>query len=108
MLNFIVLQHRLLIEYIPFLSNIIPSLTTFFLFFIFTYIPLAVGIGYFEFSKGEMKRRPMLNPYHQDTIEAQILRNKALLSYFEGDVKNAKEVMEKSSEIWSRWHKKKT
>ncbi len=106
-LNFVVLQHRLLIQYIPFLSKYLSSLTSFFLVFVFTYIPLAIGIGYFEFRKGEMKRRPMLNPYAQDTIEAHILLSKGLLSYIEGDEESAKNQIEKSGEILSKWHQKK-
>ena len=108
LLNFVVLQHRLLIEYIPFLSQFIPSLSTFFLLFIFSYIPLAIGIGFFEFRKGEMKRRPMLNPYSQDTIEAHILLNEGLLRYIDGDVENAKNMIQKSTEILNRWHQKKS
>ena len=108
MLNFVVLQHRLLIQYIPFLSKYLNSLTSFFLFFVFTYIPLAIGIGYFEFRKGEMKRRPMLNPYTQDTIEAHILLNKGLLSYIEGDETSAKDQIEKSSELLRKWRQRKS
>ena len=106
LLNFVVLQHRLLISYIPFLSQHLSSLTSFFLIFLFTYIPLAIGIGYFEFKKGEMKRRPMLNPYSQDTIEAHILMNKGLKSFFEGDKVSAKVHIEESSEILRRWRLK--
>ena len=52
LMNFVVLQHRLLIQYIPILSRYLNQLSTFILFFIFTYIPLAVVIGFFEFQKG--------------------------------------------------------
>ena len=106
-LNFVVLQHRLLIQYIPFLSKYLNSLTSFFLFFVFTYIPLAIGIGYFEFRKGEMKRRPMLNPYAQDTIRAHILMNNGLLSFIEGDEASAKDQIQRSSEILRKWQPKK-
>ena len=50
MLNF-VLQHRLLISYILFLSHYISRLNTFITLFAVTYIPLAMAIGYFEFRK---------------------------------------------------------
>ena len=98
-MNFVVIQHRLLIENIPFLSKYVPSLTTFFLLFLFTYIPLAVGIGSFAFSKGEMKRRPMLNPYAQYTIRAHILLNTGLLRFLAGDETSAREQIERSIEI---------
>jgi hypothetical protein len=39
--------------------------------FFLTYIPLAVIIGYFEFKKGEVTRRPMINPFLQDNVEAR-------------------------------------
>ncbi len=106
-LNFVVLQHRLLIQYIPALSKYLSSLTTFFIVFMFTYIPLAIGIGYFEYRKGEMKRRPLLNPYIQDTIVAHILLSKGLLSYIDGDEESAKDQIEKSGEILSKWQQKK-
>lgn len=107
-LNFVVIQHRLLIEYIPLLSKYLSSLTAFFVFFLFTYIPLAIGIGYFEFRKGELKRRPMLNPYAQDTIEAHILMNHGLLSYIEGNETRAKNQINKSNEILRKWLIKKS
>ena len=106
-LNFVVLQHRLLIQYIPFLSKYLSSLTSFFLVFMFTYIPLAIGIGYFEFRKGEMKRKPMLNPYAQDTIKAHILMNNGLLNFIEGDEASAKEQIKLSIEILRKWQQKK-
>ncbi len=106
-LNFVVLQHRLLIQYIPFLSKYLSSLTSFFLVFVFTYIPLAIGIGYFEFRKGGMKRKPMLNPYSQDTIKAHILMNNGLLKFIEGDEASAKEQIKMSSEILRKWQQKK-
>lgn len=108
MLNFVVLQHRLVIEYIPVLSKYINSLSSFFLVFTLTYIPLAVGIGYFEFSKGEMKRRPMLNPYAQDTIRAHILMNNGLLSFIDGDEVSAKDQIQRSSDILRKWQQKKS
>jgi hypothetical protein len=107
-LNFVVLQHRLLIENIPFLSKYIPSLTSFFLLFVFTYIPLAIGIGYFEYRKGEMKRKPMLNPYAQDTIKAHMLMNAGLLSFIDGDEASAKDQIQRSSDILRKWQQKKS
>jgi hypothetical protein len=104
-LNFVVLQHRLLIENIPFLSKYVPSLTTFFLLFMFTYIPLAMLLGYFEFKKGEMTRRPMLNPYLRDRNEATILQSESLQSFFDGDIDQAKIKIEESILVMSKWRK---
>jgi hypothetical protein len=105
-LNFIVLQHRLLISYIPFLSKYLSKLSTFVVFFFITYIPLAIVIGYFEFRKGVLKRSPMLNPYTQDSIEATLLLNGGLLDYINGDVDGARKKIEESVNVMNRWKKK--
>lgn len=103
LMNFVVLQHRLLISYIPILSRYLNQLSTFILFFIFTYIPLAVVIGFFEFQKGEMRRRPMLTPYIQDSLEATILQGEGLIKYFDGDIVEAKRKIEDSITIQKKW-----
>jgi hypothetical protein len=102
-MNFITLQHRLLISTIPFLEKYLSRLSTFVIVFFLTYIPIAMALGYFEYKKGEMKRRPMLNPYTQDTIEAQILQSRGLLSYMNGDVEEAKIQLTQSQEILNKW-----
>ena len=104
-MNFIVLQHRLLISYVPFLSKYLSKLSTFVAFFFITYIPLAVVMGYFEYRKGEMIRRPMLNPYTRDTIEATILQSEILQSFFDRDVDLAKTKIEESLLVMRRWRK---
>jgi len=105
-LNFIVLQHRLLISYVPFLSKYLSKLSTFVVFFFITYIPLAIILGYFEFRKGVIIRSPMLNPYTQDSIEATLLLNSGLLDYINGDADGAREKIEESVNIMNRWKKK--
>jgi hypothetical protein len=104
-LNFVVLQHRLLISYIPFLSQYMSKLSMFLVVFVVTYIPLAIFIGFFEFRKGEAKRRPMLNPYTQDTLEATIKMNHGLLRYINGDVEEATSQIEESLVLLRRWRK---
>jgi hypothetical protein len=104
-MNFIVLQHRLLIQYVPFLSKYLNKLSTFVALFFFTYIPLAVILGYFEYRKGEMTRRPMLNPYTRDTIKANILQSESLQRYYDGDVEGAKTKIEESLLVMRRWRK---
>ena len=54
-MNFITLQHRLLLSYIPFLSKYLNRLSTFILFFAIIYIPVAVVIGFFEFHQSVTK-----------------------------------------------------
>ncbi len=104
-MNFIVLQHRLLIQYIPFLDKYLSKLSTFVALFFFTYIPLAVILGYFEYRKGEMTRKPMLNPYTRDTIKANILQSESLQRYFNGDAEGAKLKIEESLLIMRKWKK---
>lgn len=103
MLNFVVLQHRLLISYIPLLSQYMGRLSTFIVVFVTTYVPLAVVIGYFEYRKGEIIRRPMLNPYTQDSLEASIKMRNGLLSYINGDLEGARTQLEESLAISRRW-----
>ena len=102
-MNFITLQHRFLISSIPFLSQYLEKLSTFVVFFFLTYIPLAVLVGYFDFRKGGMKRRPKLNPYVQDTIAAQILQTKGLLDYVNGDTDEAIKQLEESLRHLRKW-----
>ena len=103
MLNFVVLQHRLLISYIPLLSQYMGRLSTFIVVFVTTYVPLAVVIGYFEYRKGEITRRPMLNPYTQDSLEASIKMRNGLLSYINGDLEGARTQLEESLAMSRRW-----
>ena len=102
-LNFVVLQHRLLISYIPILSRYLNRLSTFVVAFVVIYVPMAVLIGYFEFQKGEVRRRPMLNPYTQDSLEASILLNKGLLQFINGNNEEARSQIEDSLAILRRW-----
>ncbi len=104
-MNFIVLQHRLLISYVPLLSQYLSRLSTFFFLFICTYMPLAVVIGYFEFRKGEMKRRPMLNPFTQTNLEAQIRMNTGLIRFIDGDAEGARALFGENIEELKRWRK---
>jgi len=102
-MNFITLQHRLLISYVPFLSQYLEKLSTFVVVFFLTYIPLAVLVGYFDFRKGGMMRRPKLNPYVQDTIAAQILQTKGLLDYVNGNTDEAIRQLEESLRHLRKW-----
>ena len=104
-MNFVVLQHRLLIQYVPFLDKYLNKLSTFVALFFLTYIPLAVLMGYFEFRKGEMTRKPMLNPYIRDRNEATILQSESLQSYYDGDMAMAKAKIEQSIFVMRKWRK---
>lgn len=103
LLNFVVLQHRLLISYIPFLSRYMGRLSTFIVVFATIYFPVAVIVGYWEYRKGEITRRPMLNPYTQDSLEASIKMRNGLLSFINGDQEGARAQLEESLAISQRW-----
>tara|TARA_B110000495_G_scaffold187744_1_gene187398 strand:- start:7446 stop:7769 length:324 start_codon:yes stop_codon:yes gene_type:complete len=47
-MNFILISHRLLIERIPFLQEILPELGTYMVLFLIVYIPLSVIIGFYH------------------------------------------------------------
>jgi len=105
-MNFIVLQHRLLISYIPFLNKYLGSLTTFIIFFAITYTPLAISIGILEFRKGESKRRPKLNPFNQDILIAEVAMIDGLIGIAQKcNNPIAIENLQKAREIKSRWIK---
>jgi len=103
--NFVVLQHRLLISYIPVLDQYLGQLSTFVVFFFVTYIPVAVGIGYFEFRKGGLKRRPQLNPWVQDNVAAHMLQTQGIINFIDGDIDKARDQLEESNDILRRWRK---
>ncbi|RLG80811.1 MAG: hypothetical protein DRO13_02780 [Thermoprotei archaeon] len=49
--NFVVIQYRLLIEYIPVLKLVFSSLAAFAITFFLVYVPLAVVIGWLDYEK---------------------------------------------------------
>lgn len=85
MVNFITIQYRLVISNVPTLQTLIPSLKIFVILFGITYFPLAIALGLFEYKKGETRRRPMLNPFSQDILKAE-------LSMLDGHIAIAKEM----------------
>lgn len=96
--NFAVIQHRLLISQIPILAEWIPNLPSFILFFMVTYIPLAIGIGVFEFKKGAMTRTPKLNFHTQSVLESTILFREGILEGSEDKIRESIKILEK----WKR------
>ncbi|MBC8224596.1 hypothetical protein H8E65_08415, partial [Candidatus Bathyarchaeota archaeon] len=91
------------ISTIPFLEKYLSRLSTFVVVFFLTYIPIAMALGYFEYKKGESKRRPMLDPYVQDSLAAQILRTKGLLDYVNGNTDEAIKQLEESLTHLRKW-----
>ena len=61
--NFIVIQYRLLVSYIPFLESLLPSLSAFVVTFFFVYIPAAVIIGWYDTKKATVPKEIEVRPY---------------------------------------------
>ena len=61
--NFIVIQYRLLIEYVKPLEVIFSSLTFFAVAFFLTYVPIATLIGWIDTKKATVPREMEVNPY---------------------------------------------
>jgi len=94
-INFTVIQYRLLISQIPLLSNILPDIVSFTVLFMATYLPLAIMIGVFDYRKGGLARRPKLNPYIQSVVESTILFREGLIEDDEEKIRRSVEIMEK-------------
>lgn len=72
MVNFVIIQYNFVISKVPALQSLLPSLGAFVLFFGVTYFPVATVVGVLEYRLGERKRRPMLNPYSQSILKANL------------------------------------
>ncbi len=74
MLNFVVIQYRLLVQYIKPLDVIFPTLTIFAVAFIPVYIILATVIGWWDTKRGTMQTESIVgvraNPYFRDVAKA--------------------------------------
>ena len=90
--NFIVIQYRLLIEYVPFLKYMFNSLLAFALTFMAIYIPLSIIIGWLDYKKGLVRTEVSLlaqrNPFFKDLAKALILMS-------EGKNEEARKILEK-------------
>ena len=90
--NFIVIQYRLLIEYVPFLKYMFSSLTAFALTFIIVYVPLAIVIGWLDYKKMSVPTDSALiaksSPWNRDIA-------KALYLMAEGKTEEAKRILER-------------
>jgi hypothetical protein len=92
--NFVVIQYRLLVEYIPSLQLIFQSLTMFIIFFVLTYLPVTIIIGWLDYKRLVYPKEAQIlmeaNPYfHRLTA-----KEKTCWSY----VVEAFKVLEKISE----------
>lgn len=90
--NFIVIQYRLLVEYIPALKLFFTSLTAFAVTFFLVYVPLAIVIGWLDYKKFAVPVDTALatkaSPWIRDLA-------KALILIAEGRNKEAIEILRK-------------
>lgn len=75
--NFMVIQYRLLIEYVSFLDALFSSLTAFAATFFLVYLPTATVIGWLDYKKFavpiDLTVRAQADPWVQDLANALIL-----------------------------------
>lgn len=70
--NFIVIQYRLLIEQIPLLERILPSLTIFSITFFLVYMPTSVIIGWYDTKRATVPTETEVNPYFDRPVGKEI------------------------------------
>ncbi|MCD6538376.1 hypothetical protein J7L18_07205 [Candidatus Bathyarchaeota archaeon] len=63
LLNFIVIQYRLLIEHAPLIRGLIDSLQTFTIVFLSLYIPISILTGWIDTKRGTLPKENEVNPY---------------------------------------------
>jgi len=75
--NFIVLQYRLLIQYVPFLKYLFINMVVFAIVFVLVYVPIAIIIGYLDYKKMvvpvELEISARASPWFKDLAQALIL-----------------------------------
>jgi len=112
--NFVVIQYRLLVEHIPLLESLLPSLSAFIATFFLVYVPLAVIIGRYDIKKATVPKEVEVRPFFYrplgkevkvyypvwDTI-LEALEKIAEKEGLEDEVKRIREVRE----VLKRWVK---
>jgi len=90
--NFIVIQYRMLVVYIPFLEALFSSLISFSITFFLVYVPLATFIGRMDYKKFavpvDLTVSAKANPYSRDLA-------KALMLICDGKYGEAKKILQK-------------
>jgi adenine-specific DNA methylase len=108
-MNFITLQYRLFIEYVPFLKNIFTHLIFFAVIFFVSYSVIAVLIGRWDYKRGaviiDSTLQAKASPLAWDTVEASILEAEAIKLFIRGQHDEAIEKLEQSVELLKKWRK---
>ena len=108
-MNFITLQYRLFIEYIPFLKNIFTHILFFAVIFFVFYTIIAVFIGKWDYTRGaviiDSTLQAKASPLAWDTVEASILEAEAIKLFIRGQNDEAIEKLERSVKLLEKWRK---
>ena len=106
--NFVVIQYRLVIEYVPFLKTVFPNLLTFAICFIVTYGILTIFIGRLDFKKGAFRVEAAIaassSPYDRDMARALSLLSEAIKHIVEGNKQGALERLEEVRKTLEKWY----
>jgi len=90
--NFVVIQYRLFIQYVSFLSQIFPHLLHFIAIFIVIYVPVSIVVGWLDYKKVSVPVETTLhvevNPWNKDLA-------RALYLLAEGKNEEAKKILKK-------------
>jgi len=105
--NFVVIQYRLLVERIPFLESLLPSLSAFIATFFLVYVPLAVIIGRYDIKKATVPKEVEVSPFFYRPLGKEVkvyfpvwdtilgaLEKIAEKEGLEGEIKRIKEARE--------------
>ncbi|MFB0522780.1 MAG: hypothetical protein ACETV1_03350 [Candidatus Bathyarchaeia archaeon] len=76
-LNFVVIQYRLLVEYVPLLQELFSHLFIFAIAFFLVYAPVSIVIGWVDYKRGSVPMDTVLmakaSPYNIDLARAIML-----------------------------------
>ena len=64
LLNFTVIQYKLLIENVGFLKSLLPSMSLFLITFLASYIPLATLVGWIDAKRATLAKEYEIHPYY--------------------------------------------
>jgi len=70
--NFVVIQYRLLVERIPFLESLLPSLSAFIATFFLVYVPIAIIIGRYDIKKATVPKEVEVSPFFYRPVGKEV------------------------------------
>jgi len=70
--NFVVIQYRLLVERIPFLESLLPSLSAFIITFFLVYVPIAIIIGRYDIKKATVPKEVEVSPFFYRPVGKEV------------------------------------